>query len=107
MCFEQEVVDVVGVIDGEEYLSVTFNRLDFFADGEFLTYLVEVSDDGSFDDPDVLLTILTTDTIDIIESDPETVSVIDNDYLNRITVKDTVPVSAMATRFIRVVIIDN
>ncbi len=94
-------------IDGEEYLSVTFNRLDNLADGEDLTYVVEVSDNGTFNDAVELLRIDSTDTIDIIESDSETVSVIDNDYLHRVTVKDTAPVSAMVTRFIRVRVIDN
>ncbi len=94
-------------IDGEEYLSVTFNRLDNFADGEDLDYVVEVSEDGTFTDAVELIRIDSTDTIDIIESDPETVSVTDNDYLHRITVKDTIPVNATATRFIRVVVIDN
>ena len=94
-------------IDGEEYLSVTFNRLDNFADEEDLDYVVEVSEDGTFTDAVELIRIDSTDTIDIIESDPETVSVTDNDYLHRITVKDTIPVNATATRFIRVVVIDN
>ena len=94
-------------IDGEEYLSVTFNRLDNFANGEDLDYVVEVSENGTFADAVELITIDSTDTIDIIESDTETVSVIDNDYLHRITVKDTIPVNATATRFIRIKVIDN
>ena len=93
-------------INGEEFLSVTFNRLDNLADGEGLTYMVEVSEDGTFNDKEVLITIISTDTINIIESDPETVSVTDNDYLHRITVKDTIPTSSFNTRFIRVVVSD-
>ena len=72
-----------------------------------MDYVVEVSENGTFADAVELIRIDSTDTIDIIESDSETVSVTDNDYLPRITVKDTIPVNATPTRFIRVVVIDN
>lgn len=94
-------------IDGEEYLSVTFNRLDVLADGELLDYVVEVSENGTFNDAVELIRIDTNDTIDDIESDTETVSVIDNDYLHRVTIRDVIPVNATPTRFIRIVVIDN
>ena len=94
-------------LNGDQFLSVTFNRLAPSANGELIDYVVEVSENGMFNDTVVLITMDSFDSINTLLLDPAVVSVIDNFYLQRVTVKDVGPVSGFTSRFIRVRIVDN
>ncbi|PXA02986.1 hypothetical protein DDZ13_14460 [Coraliomargarita sinensis] len=97
---------------GEEYLSISF---DFVTRASDLQYVVEADNSALFDDaPEVLLTITPpfTETVDVASLtgdggaiyEDNVVTVLDQGYSARVTVRDSIDVTTEPMRFIRVIV---
>lgn len=98
-------------VQGDEFLSISF---DFVTRATDLVYTIEADNDVNFLSPDVLLTI-TPPFVDSAGSasltgdgglieEANVLTVLDQGYSARITVRDNTDVLASPTRFIRVVV---
>lgn len=112
------VLDVSDDSDGARYLALTFNALSHYSNGG-VRYLVQASTTPDFSSGVVDLLVYeplrNNQSIaagkDVLRTfspagstRPSLVSLVDNHYLYRLTVRDTVPMNAVSARFLRVVV---